>query len=171
MNERSAPDPASIPVRTAPIAVGERAPSFSLPAVDINGEEYGVTLGEILEQGPLLLIFYQDDGMPVCTRELQAFAQEHELLVRAGVEVFGINTNGVGSHRKFQERDRFPFPLISDFYGQVVKSWGFWDQDEKKSRRGVVLVAQDGLVQYVLPHFNPGNVSVFEQVFRAIGLV
>jgi len=109
--------------------------------------------------------------MPVCTRELQAFAQEHELLVGAGIQVVGINTNGVGSHRKFQERDRFPFPLISDFFAEVVKPYGFWDPDEKKSRRGVVVVGQDGLVQYVLPHFNPGNVTVFEDVFRAIGVV
>lgn len=109
--------------------------------------------------------------MPLCTTELKAFAQEHELLAEAGVRVFGINTNGVGSHAKFQERDHFPFPLISDFHGEVVKAYGLWDADERKSRRAVVVVGEDGLVRHVQAHFNPGNLSAFEEVFRALGLV
>ncbi len=117
-----------------------------------------------------MLVFYQDDGMPVCTSELKAFAQEHELLAEAGVQVLAINTNGLGSHQRFQERDHYPFPLISDFHGDVVKAYGMWDPDEAKSRRGVVIIGQDGRVAYALPHFNPGSVSTFEEIFRALGL-
>lgn len=117
-----------------------------------------------------MLVFYQDDGMPVCTSELKAFAQEHALLAEAGVQVLAINTNGLGSHRRFQERDHYPFPLISDFYGEVVKAYGMWDPDEAKSRRGVVILDRDGHVTYALPHFNPGSVSTFEEIFRALGL-
>jgi peroxiredoxin Q/BCP len=157
--------------RDAPITAGERAPSFTLPAVDTFGAQSDVTLVEALEDGPVMLVFYQDDGMPVCTSELKAFAQEHQLLRGAGVRVFGINTNGLGSHAKFQERDHYPFPLISDFYGEVVKAYGMWDPDEGKSRRGVVIVGPDGTVSFVLPHFNPGNISGFEEVFQALGLV
>jgi peroxiredoxin len=108
--------------------------------------------------------------MPICTSELRAFAQEHDLLVEADVQAFGINTNGIGSHAKFQERDHFPFPLISDFYGEVVKAYGLWDTDEKKARRAVVIVDRDGLVKHVAPHFNPGNVNGLVEVFEALGL-
>ena len=153
-----------------PIAVGERAPDFTLPAIDAEGNEFPVALSEATREGPVLLLFYQDDGMPICTSELKAFAQEHGLLRRVGVRVFGINTNGLGSHTKFQERDHFPFPLISDFYGDVVKAFGLWDADEGKCRRAVVVVGTDGRVVYVQPHFNPGNVVGFEDVFRALGL-
>ncbi len=45
-----------------------------------------------------------------------------------------------------------------------------WDHDEEKSRRGVVIIGQDGRVAYSLPHFNPGSVSTFEEIFRALGL-
>ena len=151
--------------------MGETAPDFTLPAVADGGEPYDVTLSALVKGGPVMLIFYQDDGMPICTRELQAFAQESELLDEAGVQVFGINTNGIGSHAKFHERDHYPFPLISDFYGDAVKSYGMWDSDERKSKRGVVVVGPDQRVQYVLPHFNPGSVSTFEDIFRALGLV
>ena len=157
--------------REAPIAPGEVAPDFDLPAITTDGEEIRVRLSEELTHGPVLLIFYQDDGMPVCTSELKAFAQEFTTLSEAGVRVFGINTNGVFSHRKFQERDRFPFPLISDFYGEAVRAYGFWDPEERKSRRAVVVIDQDGRVRYTLPHFNPNSLRAFEEVFRALGIL
>ncbi len=157
--------------REEPLSPGEAAPPFSLPAVDSAGATTTLTFPAALDGHPGLLVFYQDDGMPICTSELKAFAQEHELLAEAGVRVFGINTNGVGSHAKFQERDHFPFPLISDFHGEVVKAYGLWDEDERKSRRAVVVVGGDGVIRYVLPHFNPGNLSAFEEVFRALGLL
>jgi peroxiredoxin Q/BCP len=153
-----------------PIQAGETAPDFELPAIPDGGEPFPVRLSDLLQRGRVLLVFYQDDGMPVCTSELKAFAQEYGLLARAGVQVFGINTNGIGSHQKFQERDHFPFPLLSDFYGEVVRSYGFWDPEERKSRRGVVVVERDGRVGYALPHFNPGSLPTFEGVFRALGL-
>ncbi|MCC6382085.1 MAG: redoxin domain-containing protein [Dehalococcoidia bacterium] len=161
---------ASGAVREEPIAVGERAPDFVLPAIASDGEQTTVSLAQAAAEGPVLLLFYQDDGMPVCTSELKAFAQEHPLLAEAGVRVFGVNTNGLGSHTRFQERDRFPFPLISDFYGDAVKAYGLWDADEAKSRRAAVIVGQDGLVRHVVPHFNPGNVNALVEVFQALGL-
>ncbi len=160
----------SAPPRTTPLAPGDRAPDFRLPAVTTDGEQVEVALGEALAEGDVLLIFYQDDGMPICTSELKAFAQEHATLREAGVQVFGMNTNGLGSHARFQERDRFPFPLLSDFFGEVVRAYGLWDEDERKSRRALVLVGRDGTVRYVEPHFNPGNLAAFEAFFAALGL-
>lgn len=158
------------PPRSTPLAAGDRAPAFALPAVDASGATTTFRLADALPSGRLMLVFYQDDGMPICTSELKAFAQEHELLVEAEVQVVGINTNGVGSHARFQERDHFPFPLLSDFHGEVVRAFGLWDDDERKSRRAVVIVGTGGVVAYVQPHFNPGNVAAFEAVFRALGL-
>jgi thioredoxin-dependent peroxiredoxin len=168
MSEQPPPD---VFLRETPITAGEAAPAFELPAVADGGAQLTVTMPAILEHGRALLIFYQDDGMPICTSELKAFAQEYELLAEARVQVFGVNTNGLGSHARFQERDHFPFPLISDFHAEVVKGYGLWDADEGKSKRAVVLVEQDGRVGYVQPHFNPGNVNALVEVFEALGLV
>jgi len=148
---------------------GEPAPPFTLPAVLDGGEQITVTVPQAAS-GPTLLLFYQDDGMPVCTSALKAFAQEYPLLRSAGVDVYAINTNGLGSHAKFHERDHYPFPLISDFYGEAVKAYGLWDPEEQKSRRAVVVIGADGRVTFVQPHFNPGNVNAIVEVFQALGL-
>ena len=155
---------------TVPITKGEHAPAFELPAIVDGGVQVTVSVPADLDAGPMLLVFYQDDGMPICTSELKAFAQEYELLEGAGVQVYGINTNGLGSHARFHERDHYPFPLISDFHADAVKAYGLWDADEGKSRRAVVIIGQDGLVKYVQPHFNPGNVNAIVEVFAALGL-
>lgn len=162
---------AGLVARDTPIAVGDEAPKFVLPAIRTNGAQFDADLAEMLADGPMLLVFYQDDGMPICTRELQAFAQEYPTLERGGIQVLGMNTNGLGSHKKFQERDRFPFALVSDFHGEAIRAYGFWDDDERKSRRGTVVVGGDGRVSYVQPHFNPGNVNAIVDVFTALGLV
>ena len=159
-----------LPARDEPIEVGAEAPLFDLPAVRTDGEEFQARLEDYLGAGKVLLVFYQDDGMPICTSELKAFAQESALLEKNGIAVLGMNTNGIGSHRKFQERDGFPFALVSDFYGEAVKAYGMWDPDEGKSRRGVVIIGPEGRVEYVLPHFNPGSVVTFAEVFAALGL-
>lgn len=159
------------PPRETPITASEAAPDFQLPAITTDGDQIDVVLSEVLTHGRALLIFYQDDGMPICTSELKAFAQEHALLATANVQVFGVNTNGLGSHARFQERDHFPFALISDFHGEVVRAFGLWDADARKSRRALVVVDEDGLVSYVEPHFNPGNLSAFEDVFATLGLL
>ena len=158
-------------VRETPLEVGDDAPGFTLPAVTDGGEQFDVDILATAAKSPVLLVFYQDDGMPICTSELKAFAQESDLLSEAGIQVFGINTNGLGSHARFHERDHYPFPLISDFHGEAVKAYGMWDAQEGKSKRGVVVIGTDGKVHYVLGHFNPGNVSAFAEIFRALGLV
>lgn len=159
------------PAGTEPICAGETAPDFTLPAIRTDGTQYDLTLSKLMGTGPVLLVFYEDDGMPICTSELKAFAQEYELLAGAGVQVLGMNTNGIGSHVKFQERDRYPFPLVSDFFGDAIRAYGLWDADERKSRRAVVIIGTDGKVVYVQPHFNPGNLNGYEDVFRALGLL
>lgn len=157
-------------MRATPVAAGETAPPFELPAVLDGGEQVTVAIPEALEDGPVLLVFYADDGMPLCTTQLKVFAQEYQLLRDAGVQVFGINTNGLGSHAMFHARDHYPFPLISDFYGDAVKAYGFWNDAEQKSFRAAVVIGTDGKVKYVEQWFNPRNVNAVVNVFQALGL-
>ncbi|GAB4320964.1 MAG: thioredoxin-dependent thiol peroxidase [Dehalococcoidia bacterium] len=170
MNQNDRELATTAPPRDQPLRPGDHAPEFTLPAIASDGTQFDVSTSS-LRGRKTLLVFYQDDGMPICTSELNAFAQEYDLLAAKGVDVYGINTNGLGSHQRFQERDRFPFPLLSDFFGDVVKAFGFWDPDERKSRRGVVILDEDNTVAFVQPHFNPNNISAFEEIFRALGVV
>lgn len=169
-SEFALPPRPELPPRERPFQVGDIAPDFMLPAVTGEGETFLFTLSTYVGDSRGLLIFYQDDGMPVCTRELNAFTQEFATLQSGGIRVAAINTNGLGSHEKFQERDHYPFPLVSDFYGDVIRAYGMWDADERKSLRGAIGLDPGLRVSYVLPYFNPGNVNAFVEVFEGLGL-
>lgn len=156
--------------RSISLTKGGKAPNFSLPAINPDGSEIEIKLNEELAYRKVLLVFYQDDGMPICTNTLNAFSQEYELLKEAGIAVFGINTNGLGSHKRFQERDCFPFALISDFHGEVVQSFGLWNVDEQKSFRSVVVIDQSGTILHVESHFNPSNLNAYTAIFETLGL-
>ena len=79
--------------RETPLSPGDPAPLFTLPAIRADGSQFDADLAQMLAAGPVMLAFYQDDGMPICTSELKAFAQEYDLLSGAGIQVFAINSS------------------------------------------------------------------------------
>ena len=64
------------------------------------------------------------DNTPVCTTEACSFRDSHEAFRDAGAEVIGISSDSPESHRRFSERLRLPFLLLSDSDGSVRESYG-----------------------------------------------
>jgi peroxiredoxin Q/BCP len=49
-----------------------------------------------------------------CTRESQDFRDLHSAFRKAGVDIVGVSRDSVKSHDKFTEKEKLPFPLLSD---------------------------------------------------------
>jgi peroxiredoxin Q/BCP len=49
-----------------------------------------------------------------CTRESQDFRDLYSAFRKAGVDVVGVSRDSVKSHDKFTEKEKLPFPLLSD---------------------------------------------------------
>ena len=105
---------------SAPVGVGDRAPSFDLITAD--GEH--VTLEGLLARGPLVLYFYPKDQTPGCTAEACSFRDAYGAFTDAGAQVLGVSSDDAESHKRFAERHRLPFPLASDPGGAVRKRYG-----------------------------------------------
>ena len=97
-----------------PLAVGARAPDFSLPDQDGNL----VTLATLRGHN-IVLIFYPGDETTVCRRQLCEFRDRWPMAQRKNALVFGVNPQSAGSHAKFRDKRQFPFPLLVD-RGQKV---------------------------------------------------
>jgi|ADGO01.1.fsa_nt_gi Peroxiredoxin len=93
----------------AKVAIGKKVPDFSLPATG------GTTWSLADAAGSKLVIyFYPKDMTSGCTREAQAFRDLYPAFRRARVQIVGISRDSIASHEKFREKERLPFPLLSD---------------------------------------------------------
>ena len=98
------------------LAVGARAPEFTLP--DQDGRDTSLTT--LLNHGPLVLFFYPADFTPGCTREVCMIRDLHSELVARGLNVAGISPQGPDSHRGFRAKHNLPFRLLSDSHKAVI---------------------------------------------------
>ncbi|MFO7276965.1 MAG: peroxiredoxin [Pseudomonadota bacterium] len=131
------------------IAVGRKVPDFSLPATG------GTTwrLSKDAAGAPLVIYFYPKDMTSGCTRESQDFRDLYARFRRAGVQVVGISRDSIKSHEKFREKERLPFPLLSDEEEKVCRMFDVIREKNMYGRkvmgieRSTFLIDRDGVLR------------------------
>lgn len=98
---------------------GETIPRFELE------DEDGVSFSSNnLKGAPSVIYFYPKDDTPGCTAEACSFRDQFEDFTQLGARVIGISNDDSASHRRFKEKHRLPFTLLSDPNGNVKKAFG-----------------------------------------------
>src|SRR3977135_68625 len=62
----------------------------------------------------LVIYFRPKDRAPGCPRESKDFRALYSAFRKAGVDIVGVSRDSVKSHDKFTEKEKLPFPLLSD---------------------------------------------------------
>jgi peroxiredoxin Q/BCP len=101
------------------LAVGARAPEFTLP--DQDGRDTSLT--SLLNHGALVLFFYPADFTPGCTKEVCLVRDLHTELLQRGLNVAGVSPQGPESHREFRTKHGLQFKLLSDEGKAVVRMY------------------------------------------------
>ena len=104
--------------------IGRPAPDFSLPST--TGEN--LSLKQFKGKKTVVLYFYSKDGTPGCTREACDLRDHSAELEAANVVVLGVSTDSLESHQHFKEKQKLPFPLLSDEDGAVSRLYGVYKQ-------------------------------------------
>ena len=123
-----------------PLATGSKAPDFLLPGQD----GAAVRLSKLRGKN-VVLVFYPGDDTTVCRKQLCEFRDQWQQARKRNVEVFGVNPGNAESHRKFQEKYHFPFPLLVD-EGQKVAE--LYHANGLFIKRTVYLIGPDGTILY-----------------------
>jgi peroxiredoxin (alkyl hydroperoxide reductase subunit C) len=128
------------------VAVGEQAPDFTLR--DQNNEE--VTLSSFRGDRAVLLVFYPLAFTGICTGELCVVRDDLGAFQNDDVQVMALSVDSVYSHKVFSERERYDFPLLSDFWphGAVAQRYGVFNETRGFANRGTFLVDKDGVVRF-----------------------
>ncbi len=147
------------------VRVGEPAPDFELPSS--TGET--VRLSDFRGKSEVVLFFYPKDHSPACTLEACAFRDSHEAFREAGAEVIGISADPIDSHRRFSERFRLPFLLLSDADGAVRARYGVTRTLGLFPGRVTYVIDREGMVRHIFSsQFRPmKHVSEALEILRA----
>lgn len=124
------------------LRVGSRAPVFTAAASD--GHTY--RLSDLLQQGPVALIFYPADNTPGCNRQLSAVRDDMSAFRTQALQPFGVNPAGVEGHARYAEKMKFPFPLLSDPDRAIARAYHALKDDDRAIQRSVYVVARDGTI-------------------------
>jgi peroxiredoxin Q/BCP len=131
------------------LKVGDKAPSVSAPLSD------GTTfvLEKWLDRAPLVLYFYPKDNTPGCTKEACSLRDDFPAFQGLKATVIGISYDTIASHKKFIEKYKLPFLLMSDTKKSVAKAFGV--NGLLFAHRATFIVDKTGAIIYVNPSVDP----------------
>lgn len=130
------------------VAIGEPAPSFTLPGTDGTADGHREYSLEEFRGQPVVLVFYPGDNTPVCTRQLNEYTAEIDEFETVGAQVLALSPQDVESHDGFADRQGgFAFPLLADTEKAVGEAYGILGP-LGFYRRSVFVIDAEGKVAY-----------------------
>ncbi len=105
------------------LAVGDKAPDFTLPDADGNPVSLASFRGR-----QVIVYFYPAAMTPGCTKEACDFRDSLSALAAAGTAVLGISPDTPVKLAKFRDRDALTFPLLSDPDREVLNAYGAYGE-------------------------------------------
>jgi peroxiredoxin Q/BCP len=135
---------------SAKIAVGRKAPDFSLPC-DGGGQ---VSLAGFKGK-KLVLYFYPKADTPGCTIEAKDFSRLAPAFARAKTAVLGVSADPVKKQDRFKAKHELAIPLASDETHEMLNAYGVWAEKSMYGRtymgilRNTYLIGPDGKITQI----------------------
>jgi peroxiredoxin len=101
------------------LAVGERAPEFSLP--DARGRM--IALGERLSEGPVVLVFYRGEWCPYCNTYLRALQAALPEITSRGASLIAVSPQSADHSLSITEKAALGFDVLSDVDQAVIRAY------------------------------------------------
>jgi peroxiredoxin Q/BCP len=105
------------------IKKNSKAPIFKLPSSNDQNFEINKNLDQYLA-----IYFYPRDNTPGCTNEAKDFTKLYKEFKKLNCEIIGISKDDIESHKKFINKFKIPFQLLSDEKIIVLKKYGAWGE-------------------------------------------
>jgi len=102
------------------LEIGDKVPSFSL--MNQLGEPFNID--DHIGKKAMVIYFYPKDDTPGCTKEACSFRDSYEKFTDKNIEVIGISSDDVLSHKNFADKYNLPFTLLADTDNEVRNLFG-----------------------------------------------
>jgi thioredoxin-dependent peroxiredoxin len=144
-------------------AVGQDAPSFTLPSQD------GTPISLDQYKGKwVVLYFYPKDMTTGCTIEAHNFQNAQSDFAAKNAVILGVSVDSTDSHKQFCAKDGLTFHLLSDTSHSVVSEYGSLGNFNGIviANRNTFLINPEGKIAQVWTKVNPATAasSVLEAI-------
>lgn len=134
------------------LKIGDKAPEFSLK--DENLKE--VSISDFKGKSNLLVLFFPLVNTGVCEKELCSIRDGLHKFSSVEAQVLAISVDSSFAHRLWKDKQKFNFPLLSDFNKEVCKAYGaFYDvfapgalDYRGVAKRSAFVIDKDGILRY-----------------------
>jgi len=135
---------------------GNNAPAFTTK--DASGQTVNL---KDFKGKKVVLYFYPKDDTPGCTKEACSFRDEFAMFKKRGIHVLGISPDGEASHKKFAEKYKLPFTLLTDPEHKIADAYDTYGQKKFMGRtymgihRMTFLIDEKGKIKKVFAKVKP----------------
>ncbi len=147
------------------IKVGDKAQDFTLPDADMKPRSLNEFIGQ-----KVVLAFFVGAFTSTCTKEMCEFRDSMSRLIDLDTQVIGVSINDPFSNKGFTEKNRLPFPILSDYKREVIKAYGLELPDfagldgYTVAKRSIFILDKNRIVRYVWVSENPSLEPNYQEI-------
>jgi alkyl hydroperoxide reductase subunit AhpC len=145
------------------LLVGKQSPSFAGKAVRggdatiMSPDDAFIQIAnEDYNDKWVVLFFYPLDFTFVCPTEIEDFGKHYEDFQKLNCEVIAASTDSHFSHLAWRTSHpglrKLPFPMLSDFTGQVARNFEIYKEETGYALRGLYIINPLGDIVYSVIH-------------------
>jgi peroxiredoxin len=150
-----------------PIAVGTKAPDFTLKSKDANGLK-DITLSANFGKKNTLVLFFPLAFTGVCTQEFCDVSQGLGAFEGLNAEIIGISVDSPFAQEAWAQAKGITVPLVSDLNKTTTKAYGVEFPGlagiGDTSARAAFIVDKNGVVQYAEQTPTPKDLPNFDAI-------
>lgn len=114
------------------LQVNERAPLFT--AIDQSNKT--VSLKEVLEKGPVVIVFYRGQWCPYCNKQLMKLEDSLSFIKAKGATLIAVTAEKPENIAKTIRKTKASFPILFDDGLKIMKSYDVaFSLDEKTTNK------------------------------------
>jgi peroxiredoxin len=151
------------------IKIEDKAPNFTLPDIDKKNRSLEEFKGQ-----KVVLAFFVGAFTTTCTKEMCAFRDSMARLIDLNAQIIGVSVNDPFSNKGFAEKNRLPFPILSDYNREAIRAYGIESPDfsglkgYSVAKRSIFIIDKRGIVRYVWISEDPNKEPNYEEIEKAL---
>jgi peroxiredoxin len=155
-----------------PIAVGTRAPDFTLSTKTADGPKQ-IKLSDNFGKKNTLLLFFPMAFTGTCTTEMCEVSAGMNTYTDSNAAVYGISGDNPFAQEAWAQKEKITVPLLSDYEHKVAKDYGvMYDSFLPQMnlgmggvpKRSAFIVDKNGVIEYVESNDDARQLPDFDKI-------